>query len=96
VVSSQLAPYLQNNPIELVVLYMHTQQGSSKVKIFTPGMLVPTNQHKVKSYKKSGLHLGEGESLTPPQMQPCMKQFSPARGVMFFKTLVTTVSCGCD
>lgn len=43
VVSSQLAPYLQNNPIELVVLYMHTQQVRSKVRILTPRMLVPTN-----------------------------------------------------
>ena len=42
-VSSQLAPYLQNNPIKLVVLYMHTQQGRSKVRILTPRMLVPTN-----------------------------------------------------
>jgi len=43
VVSSQLAPYLQNNPIKLVVLYMHTQQGRGKVRILTPRMLAPTN-----------------------------------------------------
>jgi len=43
VVTSQLAPYLQNNSIELVVLYMYTQQGRSKVKILTPRMLVQTN-----------------------------------------------------